>query len=295
MDDQTKLKIEKENEKILNEIDLKEPPLLVEDVLQHLELYRGYYNLEDPKLLQHFWHEVEIKKNKFFKLVREKAKLVAMWFPKESQILIDNDLPKPKKKWATHHEIEHRIIPWHKSYYLGDTVQTLDPHYQEILEAEANFGTSHLMFCGDLFKKEALETVPKWASIELLAKRYSNSLVTTMRRYVTASHEIPMVAFISAQHWQPKPEEQPNRWRHFIKSNEFESRFKNVRPDTILASIDNNTSIRRGGPVGDFCLSLKDVNEDEHEFLAESFFNRHYILTLIVYRGKLERCGIIVP
>lgn len=294
MDTLTRMEIEKENTKILKEIGITSPPIHVENVLNHLSLHRRFYNLEDPSLLQQFWHQVDVQKFKLFKLIK-KVRLVAMWFPIESEIYIDSTLPKPKQKWATNHEIEHRILSWHRSFYLGDTVQTLEPGYQGMLEAEANYGTSYLMFCGELFKGEALDTIPEWGSIEFLKKRYSNSLVTTMRRYVTASHEIPMVAFISTPHWQQKPVEQPNRWRHFIKSNEFERRFKTINPDTILADIDNNTSKRKGGPVGDFCLSLKDINDDQHEFRAESFFNSYYILTFIGYRGELGRCGIIVP
>jgi hypothetical protein len=175
----TKREIEKENIIVLKEIGIKNPPVLEEEILDYLKIYRQFYDLEDPNLLQRFLHKFDVKKNKFLKLVKYKAKLVAMWLPVESQIFIDHNLPKPKQKWATHHEIEHRIIPWHRAFYLGDTVQTLNPNYQEILEAEANYGTSYLMFCGELFTREALYTKPEWATIELLKNRYSNSFVTS--------------------------------------------------------------------------------------------------------------------
>ncbi|MBD3291242.1 hypothetical protein GF337_20745 [candidate division KSB1 bacterium] len=157
-----------------------------------------------------------------------------------------------------------------------------------MLEAEANYGTSFLMFCGELFTVEALDTQPAWESIEILKKRYSNSLVTTLRRYVVASHKIPMAAFINTPHWQEKPDDQPNRWRYFVKSNKFVSQFGNIHPNLVLAQIDNNTYIKRGGPVGDYSLYLKDINGNLHEFHAESFFNRYDILTLIVYIKQLN-------
>jgi len=294
IDEPTKIDIERENTKILREIALKSPPVRVEDIIEHLKLHRLYYNLEDPNLLQRFWHEVDVQKNKFFKLLK-KVKLVAMWFPTESEIYIDAGLPKPKQKWATHHEIEHSIIPWHRSYYLGDTAQTLDPYYQEILEAEANYGASYLMFCGDLFKQEALNTKPEWASIELLKKRYRNSWVTTLRRYVTDTHDIPMVAFISTPLWLPKPYDQKERWRHFVSSDKFREQFGNVNQDSLLTLIDRNTNMRKGGPIGKFSLLQMDVNGNKHEFYAESFFNRYDVLTLITHKRKLDTRNIIIP
>jgi Zn-dependent peptidase ImmA (M78 family) len=293
MDKFTKVEIEKENTKILKEIGIKRPPARVEDILEYLDLHRRYYNIEDPNLLQRFWHKVEVQKFKFFKLMK-KVKLVAMWFPNESEIYIDSTLPDPKQKWATHHEIEHRILPWHRSFYLGDTVQTLDPNYQEMLEIEANFGASYLMFCGDLFKKEALDTKPEWNSIHLLSKRYGNSMVTTLRRYVNTTHDIPMAAFISTPNWLEKPGDQENRYRIFDRSDKFKEQFGNVHPGILLSKIDDNTRKRRGGPIGDFSLFLKDINGNRHEFRAESFFNRHDVLTLLVYKTKLEILNNII-
>jgi hypothetical protein len=294
IDSSTKTAIERENNKILRDIEIKSPPVKVDDIIEHLNLYQQYYNLEDPNLLQKFWYKVGLQKNRLFKLLR-KVKLVAMWFPVESAIYIDAALPKPKQKWATHHEIEHSILPWHRSFYLGDTVQTLDPYYQEALEAEANYGTSYLMFCGNLFRQEALDTKPEWASIDLLSKRYCNSLVTTLRKYVADSHNIPMAAFISTPFWLEKPGDQKERWRYLVCSDKFKEQFGNVLPITLLEKIDCNTTERRGGPIGEFSLSLEDVNGNWHRFHAESFFNRHYVLTLIVYEKHLNTCNIIVP
>ena len=293
MDKYTKPSIKKENDKLLREIGIKRPPVRVDDILEYLDLHRRFYNIEDPNLFQRFWHNVEVKKNKLFNLVR-KVKLVAMWFPKESQIFIDSTLPDPKQKWATHHEIEHSILPWHRSFYLGDTVQTLDPGYQDMLEAEANFGASYLMFCGDLFEKEALDTKPEWGSVQLLSKRYGNSLVTTLRRYINIFRDSPMVALVSTPYWLEKPADQEKRYRVFDGSDKFREQFSNIDPDSLLSKIDENTTKRRGGPIGYFGLLLNDIYGNPHEFRAESFFNRHYVLTLIVHKRKLEFSNNII-
>jgi len=46
-----------------------------------------------------------------------------------------------------------------------------------MLEGEANYGASGLMFGGKVFTKEALDTTPEWKSIELLKKRHKKSWV----------------------------------------------------------------------------------------------------------------------
>jgi hypothetical protein len=104
-----------------------------------------------------------------------------------------------------------------------------------------------------------------------------------------------MAGFISTPHWEEKPDTQPNRWRYYDISEKFKEQFGNIHPDTVFSQIDINTSIRRGGKVGDFSLFLKDLNGIEHEFYAESFFNTYYVLTLLVHVRQLKHGHIIIP
>ncbi len=71
MDELTRTEIEKENTKIIKEIGIKCPPIQVENVLDHLSLHRRFFDLEDPNLLQQFWHKVEVQKFNLFKLVKK--------------------------------------------------------------------------------------------------------------------------------------------------------------------------------------------------------------------------------
>lgn len=176
---------------------------------------------------------------------------------------------------------------------MGDTAQTLDPDFQMELETEANYGASALMFGGRLFTLESLDTIPCWKSIELLIKRYDKSYVTTLRRYVQFSHDIPMALMVNTPWWMLKPADQEFQWRHFILSKIFIIQFSNITPQDILDEINQNTKKRKGGPVGDFSFALKDINGDYHEFFAESFFNSYYLLNLISYRKKMISTIII--
>ncbi len=219
--------------------------------------------------------------------------MAALWLPDtgRERILVDETLPEPKKKWASFHDTTHSILEWHRPFFLGDTAQTLDPDFQNTLEAEAHYGASGLMFGGNVFTRDALDTTPEWDSIEMLKKEYKASYVTTLRRFVQFSHDIPMVFVVSTAWWVTKPDDQEHRCRHFIRSKLFETQFAVISRDIVLNDIDENTTKRRGGPVGEFSLCLPDVNGDLHEFYAESFFNRYYVLTLIVH-NKQMRCKL---
>ena len=293
IDRPTKQEIDKVVMKTLKEAGLKEPPFLIDDLLEHLEIDREYYDLEDPGLIRRFVHKVKVK-GKIISKIKEKIKLAAMWLPntgRKDRIYVDSSLPEPKKKWASFHDISHGILEWHRPYFLGDTAQTLEPDFQDRLEAEANYGASGLMFGGNIFTRDALDTSPEWKSIEILKKEYKTSYVTTVRRFVQFSHDIPMAFVESTAWWMPKPDDQEHRCKHFIKSNLFETQFAVITRDIILNDIDENTEKRRGGPVGEFSLCLPDVNGDLHEFYAEAFFNQHNILTFIIQIKKM-RCKL---
>ncbi len=289
-DESTKHEIDKTVTKTLKEAGMKEPPFLIGDLLDHLEIDREFYDLEDPSLIRRFVHKVKVK-GKILSKIKEKIKLSALWLPnkgRRDRIYVDSTLPELKKKWASFHDATHGILEWHRPYFLGDTAQTLDPDFQNVLEAEAHYGASGLMFGGKVFTKDALDTTPEWESITLLTKEYKNSYVTTLRRYVQFSHNIPMALTVSTPWWKTKPDDQDHRCRHFIKSRIFDTQFAVITRDLVLEIIDDNTKARKGGPVGDFSLSLLDANGDLHEFYAESFFNRYDILTLIAHKRKMK-------
>jgi hypothetical protein len=290
--DPTKRKIDKAVAKTLKEAGMREPPFLIEDLLDHLELDREFYDLEDPGLLRRFQHKVKVKGTILSK-IKKTIKLAALWLPDtgRERILVDETLPEPKKKWASFHDTTHSILEWHRPFFLGDTAQTLDPDFQNTLEAEAHYGASGLMFGGNVFTRDALDTTPEWDSIEILKNEYKASYVTTLRRFVQFSHDIPMVFVVSTAWWMTKPDDQEHRCRHFIKSKLFETQFAVISRDIVLNDIDENTTKRRGGAVGEFSLCLPDVNGDLHEFYAESFFNRYDVLTLIVH-NKQMRCEL---
>lgn len=288
VDEPTRRAIEKIVERILRDSGLRNPPIQIADVIEFLELHRDFYSLDDPKLLQRFAHRIRIGKDRIVNVARDKIRLAALWLPTERLILVDQSLPAPKQVWASFHDTIHTVLPWHRDFYLGDTAQTLEPDYQEMLESEANYGASALMFGGQEFTLQALDTAPSWQAIEQLQKTHGKSFAATFRRYVEHGHDMPLAGLVSTPWWVPKPEDQITRCRHFVRSARFEHEFPAVSPEKLLQVINGSTSPRKWGIAGEFTVLLKSITGELCEFAAESFFNQHYLMTLFVAQRQGE-------
>jgi hypothetical protein len=293
MDARTEREVEKAVTKLLREIGIRDPPLRPETVIEHLRLHREFYSLQDPSLVQRVMHAMRVNGHKALEAAH-RIRLSALWFPNEDKIAIDADLHKLKQNWASFHEVMHSVLKWHRPYFLGDTAETLDPDFHVQLEEEANYGASALMFCGPRFTADARDTAPEWSSIKTLEKLYCGSLTATLRRYVEHGHELPLAMMVSTPSWSDSPEGQADRWRHFVRSPQFISRFPGIGADDVRQAIDGHAHYRRGGIVGDFGVALEDANGDDHEFRAEVFYNTHDLLTLLVYRQPLAGGSLVV-
>ncbi|MFA4987911.1 MAG: ImmA/IrrE family metallo-endopeptidase [Candidatus Brocadiia bacterium] len=294
LDSGTRREIEKIAWALLRETELTSPPVNVPRIISHVKLHCEFYSLQNPTVFDHTKHKIIVYGQRLVGLLG-KIKLVAVLLYDENRIVLDTTLPTIKHDWSTCHEIGHKIIPWHKTYFRGDTAQTLNPAWHEQLEAEANGVASELMFCGPVFSQEAHDVEPTWERFEELHRRYGKSMTATLRRFVERGPDRVMAMLVSTPAWKEKPEDQPERWRHFTGSPRFEAMFSEVTPQELLAQVDLHSARRRGGPIAEFLFSADDDNGEPHEFRARSFYNHHYILTLFVEVGQLSAHRIIVP
>ncbi|MCY2926288.1 MAG: hypothetical protein NT031_12760, partial [Planctomycetota bacterium] len=213
MDETTRRQLDKVVACTLRDAGISQPPVNVQDILDFQKLHRDFFDLEDPSVLRRFWHRVKVEGHLLVKIVK-KIKLSAVWLPDEDRIIVAQDLPKPKQEWASFHDLVHCLCEWHRPFFLGDTAQTLEPEYQLLLEEEANYGASGLMFCGARFQSEARDVSLDWSGVDILCKRYGKSITTTLRRFVQWGHDHPMVMLVSTPSWKEAPEGQTERWRH---------------------------------------------------------------------------------
>ena len=265
----TRFEIDKVVWSTLREAGIVRPPVNCRVLLDHLELHRDFYDLQNPDFLDRTKHKIRIHGRKLVNIIRQ-IKLVAVLFYDEERIVVDADLPAIKREWPTLHEVSHKIFTWHRPFFDGDTAHTLEPDFQEELEPEANYGASALMFCGPIFKRDAQSTKPCWTTIRQLKKRYDKSLITTLRRCVEHGPDHAMAMLVSTPRWRPKPSDQPNRWRYFVTSPRFAAEFAGISAAQTLAVVDANSARRRGGPVADFVLDFCDDAGQSHEFRCES-------------------------
>ena len=79
-DEFTRREIDKVASRTLKEAGMREPPFLIDNLLDHLEIDREFFDLEDPGLIRRFVHKVKVK-GKILSKIREKIKLAAIWLP----------------------------------------------------------------------------------------------------------------------------------------------------------------------------------------------------------------------
>lgn len=286
--------IDKITWRVLRDAGQDYPPVQVAPIYTHLKLHRTYYNLRDPGFLDRAKYALRVGSETLVDLVN-KAKLQAALFFDERRVVIDNNLPEIKREWPACHEATHDALPWHRTYFLGDTAQTLDPDWQEMLEAEANYGASALLLCGPIFDRDAKDVRPEWAEFDKLRKRFGKSIPITGRRYLLRGPDHPMALLVSTPAWKQIPEDQTDRCRHFVRSPSFDRRFSQVTVREIMTHLHLNVRRRAGGILADYGFQLDDDNGQSHEFRAQCFFNTYYLVTLIVHQRPVSHGKIIVP
>jgi hypothetical protein len=281
--------------RILRDLSEPEPPLDLEQVRSQLQLNLRYYSTANPTFLQETAHRMKLAGKELLSKpallldVVRKASLAALWVPSARRILIDETTPKPKHRWIEGHEIGHSIIPWHRDFLFGDDEFTLNPVCHAMVEAEANFAAAQLLFLQGRFRKEALDCAPTFASIKDLAKRYGNTITTTLWRMVQ-DREPDAIAFgmVTAHPHYPQLGRGPQgeTIRHFIRSEGFRAKFSRVTPERAFELLSAAATRRRAGPVLDAAIALKNDNGEPHEFRVEGFSNGHALLTYGVLTRK---------
>jgi len=283
-------------DRILRELGNPEPPISLIQVRELLRLDLKYYSATDTGHLQEIIHRLMVGGKQILarpSLVIDaikKAKLSALWVPDTKRILIDNDVPKPKHRWIEGHEISHSIIPWHEDFLFGDNKTTLSPICDAIVEAEANYGSGRLLFLADKFGEEARDVEFSFNSIKRLAKRYKNTITSTLWRIVEEREpERAVFGLISTHpHHRNIGKNENGDIQYFIRSSRFSKQFSNIKPGDAYALLERHAKRNRKGPVVDAQDALIDVDGETYEFRIESFSNSYALLTYGV-------CGIKTP
>jgi Zn-dependent peptidase ImmA (M78 family) len=274
--------------KVLKGLGDPDPPLRLEDVLELLRLDRQYYSSGDDGAVREFVSRVRVATRQLAERpmllwdVIKKADLSALWVPDRQRILIDSRLAKIKHRWAGAHEVSHSIVPWHKAYLFGDSEEELKFTCRAIIEGEANYGAGQLLFLGERFAREANDSPLTLTNVQALSKRFGNTITSTLWRAVEESHfGLPAVGLVSLpRHWTvPGGSDFHERIRYCVESPAFKERFSTSEAE-LLSLVDSYCRSKRGGPLGQEEIALRDVNGCQRTFLFESFGNQYEVLSL---------------
>ncbi len=282
------LDIQSAVDRVLRDLENPEPPLDLERVRDVLRLDLKYYQGSDPGAVGEIAHRLRVAGKQL--LARpgllgdaiRKAKLSALWIPDSKRILIDSDVPTAKHRWMEGHEIGHSITPWHQNFLFGDTSLTLDPACHAQVEAEANFAAKELLFLRGRFGEESRDLPTDFKTVRSLAKRYGNTITSTLWRMVEDRNpEVPAFGMVSVHPRHPDVggAEDGQPVRYFIRSKAFRKEFPEVTAEEGFAILKQHASWSRTGPVVDCEHRLQDARREEREFHVQSFSNSYALLT----------------
>lgn len=285
--------------KILRDLGNPEPPLHLEHVRELLRLAKNYYSTSDEGFLKRWVHSLKMAGKQiadrpgFLKDFIQNFRLDALCLFDEKRILISEELPTPKQRWAEGHEIGHIIIPWHGPISLGDNKYTLMANCHEAMESEANFAARRLLFMRDRFKEHALSSPPSLALAGNLKKIFGNSMTTTFYSLVEIQ-DVPAFGLITDHPKKPTKAFDPqNPCRYFITSPKFDAEFGNVTDSQLYAILKGYCRYGKWD-LGNTETVISNSRNEPHVFRMETIFNTYDALTLGVWAGK-HKPSILVP
>lgn len=286
--------IDKIVDRLLHDLGNPEPPLSLEMVREALKLDLKFYSSAEHSIIEEVTHRVKVGAKQI--LLRpglivdaiKKANLSALWMPDSRRILIDDSVPKLKHRWIEAHEIGHSLTPWHREFLFGDTEYTLDPDCHAIVEAEANYAASQLLFLRGRFGSEARDCDLDFKTIKSMAKRYGNTITTSLWRMVQERDpEQAVFGMVSCHPRHPAigSGAEGEKIRYFMRSRAFREQFPDIGQDFVFALLNDAASWSKRGTIIDCTRIIADISGQDYEFRIESFCNTYSLLTYGVLIG----------
>lgn len=282
-------------DRLLRDLGMPEPPLNLDQVRQLQKLDLSYYSKTDLNLLDEMAHRARMAGSTILSSAKRMADVVSqyglrgllMLKENDKKIFIDDSVPALKHRFIISHEITHDLLPWHRALLLGDNEATLSPSCHQVMEAEANYGGRRLIFMGKRFHAEARDISVSWTSIEMMKKRYGNTLTTTLWQFVCERDPgHPVFGLISRHPLHPEiGRDHGGDVAYFIRSDGFRQYFSNVSEQDAFNALRSYVSGKKRGPMGEDIQVFFNANGEACDFEMFSFSNGYELLTYGVYKG----------
>jgi len=197
-------------------------------------------------------------------------------------IWIKPDLHPAARPFTVAHEIGHAILPAHEDFYV-DTWNSLQPTFRSLLEQEANFAATQLLFqCGQMVEEGDSSPIGL-AEICALADRFGASIISTARHFAECSkHD---VALAVAHH--PRAAMGPT---YLYTSAGFEKRFC-WRSGRAPADALRQTLVSASSGVATEEWDLLDADGQDETVRVESLHTTWAALALVVRDRSYRRAG----
>jgi hypothetical protein len=288
LDPHTAVDIDKQVTKILRDLGNPEPPLRLEQVRELLNLAKDYYSNADDGFLTRWIHNMKMAGKQiadrpgFLVDFVRNFRLDALCLFDQKRIMLSEDLPSAKQRWAEGHEIGHIIVPWHGPICLGDDKYTLSAECHESVEAEANFAARRLLFLQDRFKERVRASEPTLQHLQALKKEFGNTLTTTFYGLVEAL-DIPAFGLVTGHPKKPAADFDPeNPCKHFIRSYRFANEFPDIMERDLFRVVLGYCGYGKWN-LGAIDRDLTNARGERHLFHIETVFNHYDALTLGLY------------
>lgn len=224
--------------------------------------------------------------------------LGATWFS-ERTVFIDRSEPNVRQRFTDGHEATHALCPWHEPALrlLLDSEQTLMGRSDSPIEAEADYGSSYLIFQGGRFHRKALTDQVSLRTPMEMAEDYAASRHAAAHYYVE-EHPDAVALMVAGRY--PRANGTLPVWRS-IESPEFRrrfGRFEDHLPNRTLSIVEGAAA-----PLADIVnesqtaldppskhVGLTDKGGTQRPFVAEAFFNG-YCHFVFVADEKARRLG----
>ena len=215
-------------------------------------------------------------------------------------VVIDKNVPGPRKPFVKLHEAGHGTMPHQTRAYaqLYDCEKTLDPDVTDLFEREANVFASEAMFQGEVFAEQAHDRPFGVATAIALAKQFGGSNYATFRRYVTTNPRACCLVVLEPVATDGEGGFKADVRRvvaceSFAKLYDVAKLAHAVTSDHPLAALVPRAKRQR--MVYPREIMLVDRNGDRRECVGEAFNTTHQILVLVLDKRPLNTTTIIVP